>query len=101
MNAFPVLNSAKLASSVTNLMLAYSKKVCKVFIRKTVFLSKPTANMVLDIGGGTTDIAVLSLNGIVSSSSVKIAGNAIDNDIWNGEILREDDVTVHVGDGGE
>ena len=44
-------------------------------------ISKPTANMVLDIGGGTTDIAVLSLNGIVSSASVKVAGNAIDNDI--------------------
>jgi len=44
-------------------------------------ISKPTANMVLDIGGGTTDIAVLSLNGIVKSSSVKTAGNSLDNDI--------------------
>ena len=44
-------------------------------------ISKPTANMVLDIGGGTTDIAVLSLNGIVSSLSVKVAGNAMDQDI--------------------
>ena len=44
-------------------------------------ISKPTANMVLDIGGGTTDIAVLSLNGIVSSSSIKIAGNTLDQDI--------------------
>ena len=44
-------------------------------------ISKPTANMVLDIGGGTTDIAILSLNGIVSSSSVKIAGNALEQDI--------------------
>ena len=44
-------------------------------------ISKPVANMVLDIGGGTTDIAILSLNGIVSSSSVKVAGNAMDNDI--------------------
>lgn len=44
-------------------------------------ISKPTANMVLDIGGGTTDIAVLSLNGIVSSSSVKVAGNAMNQDI--------------------
>ena len=35
-------------------------------------ISKPNANMVLDIGGGTTDIAILSLNDIVSSSSVKI-----------------------------
>ncbi len=44
-------------------------------------ISKPTANMVLDIGGGTTDIAILSLNGIVSSASVRIAGNALDQDI--------------------
>ena len=44
-------------------------------------ISKPTANMVIDIGGGTTDIAILSLNGIVSSSSVKIAGNTLDRDI--------------------
>ena len=44
-------------------------------------ISKPSANMVLDIGGGTTDIAVLSLNEIVSSTSVKIAGNALDEDL--------------------
>ena len=44
-------------------------------------ISKPTANMVLDIGGGTTDIAILSMNGIVSSQSVRIAGNALDQDI--------------------
>ena len=44
-------------------------------------ISKPVANMVVDIGGGTTDIAVLSLNGIVSSSSNKTAGNALDQDI--------------------
>ena len=44
-------------------------------------ISKPMANMVLDIGGGTTDIAVLSLNGIVSSASVKVAGNSLNQDI--------------------
>ena len=37
-------------------------------------ISKPSASMILDIGGGTTDIAVLSLNGIASSSSIKTAG---------------------------
>ncbi|MFV0289118.1 MAG: rod shape-determining protein [Mycoplasmatales bacterium] len=36
---------------------------------------KPLGNMVIDIGGGTTDIAVLSLGGIVNSSSLKIAGD--------------------------
>ena len=44
-------------------------------------ISKPSGNMVIDIGGGTTDIAVLSLGGIVDSSSIKIAGNTFDNDI--------------------
>lgn len=44
-------------------------------------ISKPSANMVIDIGGGTTDIAVLSLNDIVTSSSVRIAGNAFDQDL--------------------
>ncbi len=42
---------------------------------------KPTANMVLDIGGGTTDIAILSMGGIVSSMSIKIAGNELDEEI--------------------
>ena len=44
-------------------------------------ISKPEANMVIDIGGGTTDIAVLSLNDIVTSTSVRIAGNVFDQDI--------------------
>lgn len=44
-------------------------------------ISKPSANMVIDIGGGTTDIAILSLGGIVNSTSIRIAGNAFDNDI--------------------
>ena len=41
-------------------------------------LSRPNGNLIVDIGGGTTDIAVLSLNGIVSKSSIRIAGNAFD-----------------------
>lgn len=44
-------------------------------------ISKPTGNMVLDIGGGTTDVAILSLGEIVTSSSLKIAGNRMDKDI--------------------
>ena len=44
-------------------------------------ISKPSGNMVIDIGGGTTDIAILSLGGVVESSSIRIAGNAFDNDI--------------------
>lgn len=44
-------------------------------------IDMPTGNMVIDIGGGTTDIAVLSLNGIVYSESIKLAGNTFDVDI--------------------
>lgn len=44
-------------------------------------ISAPSGSMVIDIGGGTTDIAVLSLGGIVTSSSIKIAGNTFDSDI--------------------
>jgi len=42
---------------------------------------EPRGHMVIDIGGGTTDIAVISLGGIVSSTSVKHAGNKIDQAI--------------------
>lgn len=44
-------------------------------------ISKPMGNMVVDIGGGTTDIAVLSLGNIVTSASIKTAGNSFDEDI--------------------
>ncbi len=44
-------------------------------------ISKPSANMVIDIGGGTTDIAILSLNDIVTSNSIRLAGNSFDSDI--------------------
>lgn len=44
-------------------------------------ISRPSGNMVIDIGGGTTDIAILSLGSIVNSSSIKIAGNVFDSDI--------------------
>ncbi len=42
---------------------------------------KPEGQMVIDIGGGTTDIVVLSLGGKVNSTSVKVAGNTFDNEI--------------------
>ena len=46
-------------------------------------ISKPVGNMVVDIGGGTTDIAVLSLGNIVTSASIKTSGNTFDEDIIN------------------
>lgn len=41
-------------------------------------ITEPTGNMIVDIGGGTTDIAVISLGGIVYSESVKVAGDQMD-----------------------
>lgn len=42
---------------------------------------KANGNMIVDIGGGTTDIAVISLSGVVCSKSIKVAGNMIDEEI--------------------
>jgi len=47
-----------------------------------------TANMVVDIGGGTTDIAVISLGGVVSYKSLRFAGNELDNNII--DYIREE-----------
>ena len=44
-------------------------------------VTEPSGNMVVDIGGGTTDVAVISLSGIVYSRSVRMAGNEMDNAI--------------------
>ena len=44
-------------------------------------VTEPSGNMVVDIGGGTTDVAVISLSGIVYSRSVRVAGNEMDDAI--------------------
>lgn len=44
-------------------------------------ISRPCGNMVVDIGGGTTDVAVISLSGTVVSSSIKVAGDDFDDAI--------------------
>ncbi|MBD8004475.1 rod shape-determining protein [Bacillus norwichensis] len=44
---------------------------------------QPSGNMVIDIGGGTTDVAVLSMGDIVTSASIKMAGDSFDNEILN------------------
>jgi rod shape-determining protein MreB len=46
-------------------------------------ITEPSGNMVVDIGGGTTDIAVISLSGIVYSRSVRVAGNEMDDAIMH------------------
>jgi len=46
-------------------------------------ITEPSGNMIVDIGGGTTDIAVISLSGIVYSRSVRVAGNEMDEAVIN------------------
>ena len=44
-------------------------------------VAEPSGNMIVDIGGGTTEVAVISLGGIVTSNSIKIAGDEMTDDI--------------------
>ncbi len=46
-----------------------------------ISIQEPVGRMIVDIGGGTTDVAVISLGGIVSCTSVKVAGNKVDTAI--------------------
>jgi len=69
-------------------------------------ISAPSGNMVIDIGGGTTDVAILSLGGIVTSDSVKVAGDTFDADIMKyikdkyklliGEVTTQD-IKLNIG----
>jgi rod shape-determining protein MreB and related proteins len=44
-------------------------------------IEEPTGNMVVDVGGGTTEVAVISLGGIVTAQSIRVAGDELDNAI--------------------
>ena len=46
-------------------------------------VSEPTGNMIVDIGGGTTEVAVISLGGIVVSQSIRVGGDEMDDAIMN------------------
>ena len=46
-------------------------------------VAEPSGNIIVDIGGGTTEVAVISLGGIVISNSIRIAGDELDEDIVN------------------
>lgn len=48
-----------------------------------VDITKPFGNLIVDIGGGTTDAAVISLGGVVVSASIKVAGDTFDHAIMN------------------
>lgn len=75
-------NAIKEAAERTGARKVYIEEEPKVAaIGAGMDISKPTANMVIDIGGGTTDIAILSMNAMVTSTSVRIAGNLFDQDI--------------------
>ena len=69
---------------------AYRAKASEVYLVEQAMMAalgaglpvtEPTGNMVVDIGGGTTDVAVISMAGIVYSRSVRVAGNQMDEDI--------------------
>ena len=69
---------------------AYRAKASEVYLVEQALVAaigaglpvaEPSGNMVVDIGGGTTDVAVISLSGIVYSRSVRVAGNEMDNAI--------------------
>ena len=69
-------------------------------------VQEPTGNMIIDIGGGTTEVAIISMSGIVFSRSVRIAGDEMDEAIVNyikkkynlliGERTAEE-VKIHIG----
>ena len=67
---------------------AYRAKASEVYLVEQALVAaigaglpvtEPSGNMVVDIGGGTTDVAVISLSGIVYSRSVRVAGNEMDD----------------------
>lgn len=62
-------------------LLEEEPKVAAIGAGMEIF--QPSGNMVVDIGGGTTDIAVLSMGDIVTASSLKVAGDKFDLEILN------------------
>lgn len=56
-------------------------------------IEEPIGNMIIDIGGGTTEIAVIALSGIVCDQSIRIAGDELTNDIM-GYMKREHNILI-------
>ena len=56
-------------------------------------IADASGNMIVDIGGGTTEVAVISLGGIVNSKSLRIAGDELNEDIIN-YIKREENIAI-------
>ncbi|RXT04361.1 rod shape-determining protein [Ammoniphilus sp. CFH 90114] len=66
-------------SGARTVYLEEEPKIAAIGAGMDIFM--PSGNMVVDIGGGTTDVAVLSMGDIVTASSIKIAGDKFDLDI--------------------
>lgn len=62
-------------------------------IGANIDIAEPSGNIVVDIGGGTTEVAVISLGGIVISNSLRIAGDELDEDIID-YVKRELDLVI-------
>jgi rod shape-determining protein MreB len=81
---------------------AYQAKASEVYLVEQALMAaigaglpvtEPSGNMVVDIGGGTTDVAVISFSGIVYSSSVRVAGNEMDKAIMQ-YVKRENHLLI-------
>ncbi len=73
------VRDAVLASGVKEVYLI--EKCMAAAIGAGIEVNKPIGSMIVDIGGGTTEIAVVSLGGVVATQSLNIAGQTLDNDI--------------------
>ena len=83
-----------------------SRGLGDVYKRQNLDIAGPGGHMVVDIGGGTTDVAVLSMNAVAVSSSTKVAGDAMDEAIMryvrrkHGVVLGEntaEEVKITIG----
>jgi rod shape-determining protein MreB len=97
-------------SGITNVEMRAARDAAKNAGAREVFLieepmaaaigaklpvGKAAGNMIIDIGGGTTDIAVISLNGIVTAKNLRVAGDHLNAAIMS---YIRDQFKVHVGD---
>lgn len=73
-----VIDAAQSAGAKTAFVI---KETVAAAIGAGIPISSASGNLIIDMGGGTTDVAVLSLGGIVNSTSVRVAGNRIDQAI--------------------
>ena len=76
-------------SGITEVLRAGAKEVYLIeepmaaAIGANLDVAEPTGNIIVDIGGGTTEVAVISLGGVVISNSLRTAGDELDEDIVN------------------